>query len=52
MHAGGWPALASLWGATVGFDVWAASVAAPGQLAQRQAARLAALLHAAAHTRR
>jgi phenylacetate-coenzyme A ligase PaaK-like adenylate-forming protein len=52
MIAGGWPALASLWGATVGFDVWAASVVAPEQLAQRQAARLAALLHAAAHTRR
>jgi phenylacetate-CoA ligase len=52
MLAGGWPALASLWGATVGFDVWAASVASPAQLAQRQGARLAALLRAAAHTTR
>lgn len=50
MLAADWPALASLWGACVGFDVWAAAVATPAQLAERQAARLAALLRAAAHT--
>ena len=49
MLAGDWPALASLWGACIGFDVWAAAAASPAQLAERQAARLAALLRAAAH---
>ena len=52
MLAGDWPALASLWGACVGFDVWAAATATPEQLAERQGARLAALLRAAARTTR
>lgn len=52
MQAGDWPGLGSLWGASVGFDVWAAAAAAPAQLAARRAERLAALLRVAARLTR
>jgi hypothetical protein len=48
MLSGDWPGLASLWGASIGFDVWAAAAASPAELAARQAARLASLLRVAA----